>query len=261
MRLLPLIPGTQALWQFQNDFTDASGNVGPMVSVNNATDAPTTAVPFTPVADRTAGVVTNDACLVGADLDAAGGLTKLLAPSSSLLRLTGALTFQWIMVWKNTFLWIQASLSSGSNYMFDVRASSFGGGTPAIYHPADGEQEFPGTTNANWARAGLPNTGDYHPHLYTYTRDALGHWTAYIDATTIGAGLSSGTYTSNGTERLYLGGYAGQPGGQGCSGHYTSARILNAWRQPSDVAADAFNANSPCGAYLNYRGAMLRMVG
>ena len=137
MRLLPLIPGTQALWQFQNDFTDASGNVGPMVSVNNATDAPTTAVPFTPVADRTAGVVTNDACLVGADLDAAGGLTKLLAPSSSLLRLTGALTFQWIMVWKNTIPLDSSQPQFGLELACSTwRASSFGGGTPAIYHPA-----------------------------------------------------------------------------------------------------------------------------
>lgn len=259
MRLNPLIPGTLALWQFQGDLLDTSGNGLHMAAVNNATEAPVATPPFNPVADRTAGVVTNDPCLIGVDLDAGSAVTKLMAPASPLLRLTGPLTFQWIMMWKFTFVWIQASVSSPSNYMFDVRASIFGGGTPAIYHPADGEQEFPSTTNANWARAGLPNIGDYHANYYTYTRDGSGHWTNYLNGVAIGAGVGSTAYVSNGTERFYLGGFAGQPGSQGCAGHFTSVRVLNYARTAAQVLSDAQAALGPCTASLAYRGVNIRL--
>lgn len=277
-RLLPLIPGTVALWQLQSDLKDTSGNALDLSPVDCVTNAPVAAPSFTNIANRNNGVVVNDACILGVNLDF--GTTALRAPLSPLLQMVGAMTIQWTFVQKSTFTTTYfccadpAGRSGGQGpdrigSLYTLWSSS---GNPDVSDqhigsnlPVPGYGAFPGYNDHalfNWADNGRPITGDWHAHQFAAVRSSVGTWTVSRDGVSISTGIASaGTNVASGVERFFIGAYEHESSGTGAAGLFASVRVLNFARAASDLATDAFNANSPCGAYLNYRGAMLRMVG
>lgn len=242
MNLHPLIANTVALWQFQNTYKDDSGNGLDMVTLH-ADGTPATPAPFVHVSDSTGAFVTNDPCLFAVNLDVASG-TRLQAPSSSLLRITGPLTIEWILMWQYTFVWYMASLGSPSKRLFEIQSNIIN--KASVSTPTNGDQAFPGTDTHTWALANEPVGGDYHPFHYAYTRDASGNWLAYKNGVVAGAGFATSASASDGTELFCLGGGAANNDAGG-GPRYASVRILNYARSAPAIFADATAVLAACG--------------
>lgn len=265
MRLQPLIPGTVALWQLQSDTNDSSGNALHLSSVVVATNAPAGPTVFAHMSNRRSGVVTNDPCLMGADLTNSPG--KLMAPVTPLLQLTGPMTIEW--------LYIQRYTNTHAYFACADPAGRVGGAAPdrigSLYTmwSINGDAEISdkhigsnlpspgygwmGNTNATWATFNLPNATDYSTHHMAYVRDGAGNWNVYLDGALSGVGvLSAGANASTGAEQFFMGAIeleANVP-----IGVFASVRVLNYARSAALILADALSCLGTCVTPLQYRG-------
>lgn len=279
MRLHPVIPGTVALWQFQNDLKDYSGNNFNLTAVDRNTHAAFSGgVLFASLSDKVHGVVTTDPCIVGVDLygsDYPGNPPSLMAPLASALQLAGPATWEWIGLQRATF--------SGTYICCADPGGRSGGNGPdrigSLYTlwwdtthelaaisdqhigsnlPSVGYGDFPSANITNWAGVNLPSGGDWSFHHFCYTRDGSGNWFVYRDGSVVGTGpLSAGTNVPDGTEVTFIGSCEG--GNDGGVGYMASLRVLNFTRAASDVLADANHVLSNCAVNLQYRGVNIRL--
>ena len=260
MRLHPLIPGTLALWQFQNDFLDYSGNNLTASPVDVVANTPVTAPGFTPLSNKTNGVLVNDPCLVGVDLNAGSRTTKLMMPITPLLQMTGPMTVEWLMVQEFTFdLTYWCCADPTLNRAGPDRTGSLYTGWSSSGNPEISDQNlnggspngsFPGYNDHvlfNWSDVGRVQSGDWHAHHFAYTRDSSGNWQSYRDGVTAGSGVpAAGANVATGVERFFIGGFEKEQNGQGAAGLFASVRVLNYTRTAAQIAADASYAVSPC---------------
>lgn len=263
MNLYPLVANTVALWQLQGDLKDSSGNGLDLTAVNVTTNAGAATPPFTALANKTNGTITPDGCILGIDLDT-GGTTKLMAPNTSLLRLTGEMTIEWLMVQKFTFTLAYFTCADPAGRSGGAGPDRIGSlytlwsdsGNPAISDehigsgaPSAGYGLFPGYNDHvlfNWADNGEPIPGDWHPHAFAYVRDASGNWKTYRDGVTVGAGvLTAGANTATGLERFFIG--AIENGAGGANGLIGSVRVMNVARSATAIASDAALVMAACG--------------
>lgn len=252
---MPTIPGTVANWPLQGDFLDTSGNGLTLAPVAASTNAPAAAPPFIALADKTNGVIVNDSCLVGVQLESE---TKLMAPATALLRFAGAFTFEWLMLQRFTYTFAYFACADpggrsggrGADRIGSLYTGWSGSGNPAISDqhigsnlPTPGYGSFPGYndhTLFNWADAGQPAIGDWHTHHMAMTHDGSGNYRAYRDGVYIGGFVASaGANTPVGNERFFLGNIELTFLGMGGGGVYASMRALNYERSQPDIAGDA----------------------
>lgn len=252
MRLHPLIANTVALWQFQGNMSDSGPN-GLGLSVATGTEQYTTI----------------DTCTQGFKFD---GSTKLIAALSTLLQITGDMTFEWIMKQAGTqeetyFCCANPAGRSGGAFADRI------GSTYTYFWAAT---EHASLTNNNIG-SNSPSAG--YGDILTWNQFNFGigafhHYAARI--LTIGgvptfAFFKDGVKGTNsvpslgtgasGVERFYVGGNEGGQALLTTNSVMASVRLLSYGRADSDIAADAFAALSPCSAFVNYRGALTRMVG
>lgn len=270
MRLHPRIPGTVALWQLQIDFADTSGNALDLTSVDVLTNAPAAAPPFVNLSDKTHGVVVNDGCLMGVNMDASA--SKLMAPLTPLLRFSGACTFEWIMVQRFTTTHAYFACANPAGRVGGAAPDRIGSlytlwsssGNPKVSDkfigsnlPSPGYGDF-GYLNAGWAGVSTPAIGDYHPHHMAAVRDGSGNWKAYIDGVSTGPGvLSAGTNVVTGNEQFFVG--AIETEANTAAGLMASMRVLDYARDAADILTDATSCLAGCSAALLYRGVTIRL--
>lgn len=237
-QLLPVISGTVARWTLQGALTDDSGN-GLDFSMFFGTETYTTL----------------DGTLQGFDFNTT---RTLHAPSSSLLRIGGEITIQFLMKLRgiNVATWFlcypyptvaqlyhwYTAISNDIGYADVNHGTSSGGNlTPPDYSVANIENQV---------------------HLVTLRRQDIGGGNfrveTFIGGGKVGGHLDVTAITPGGTETLFVGGYSGSPE---LNAVMAGIRILNFARSDADILADtefAEGSSLTVGAELDvYPGATM----
>lgn len=269
MRLLPNIAGTVGHWPLQGNLKDTSG-VAPDLLTQDATQF---AAPSPPGGVEQYAAL--DTCVQAFKFN---GGTQLAAKAvSSALQLTGPFTVQWLMndaaSFDHTFICCAnpavATSQGGLASLLQLYWSSFGYPGFTDYHTSETVPIGGFHPGVLWETINASNWGYHAVHVYGVRRDGAGIVSLFIDGVRVTPNrtLASTGNVAAGNELFFIGGQSGGgPAGlgDGAMGNLSliaDVRVMNVARTDAQILADAQYSLYPCGAFLNYRGVRIRMVG
>lgn len=242
MNLQPNVPGTVANWSFQNTLADSSGNGLDLSSLDGNTF------------HTAGGVVQYGAIgdLFGFKFD---GSTKLWAPLTSLLLITGDMTVSFFMFQPATF--------SQTYFCAADPAGRSGGASPdrigSVYSFFWGAPNDPYYRNYNTG-SGVPTSlyGQFAPgsaawgvgavHYYTFRRMGTAA-SVFVDGIRQAPDVVDiQPNVAAGNERFYLGGCEGVSVNMGNNTIIGSFRVTTTARTDVQIGRDAFSAMGPAAS-------------
>jgi hypothetical protein len=256
VNLLPNITGTIANWPMQSNLLDTSGNGLNLMTVGWGT--PGTAI--------VQGGTEQYATLTGGlSSFLFNGTTKLVAPSSSLLRLTGAYTFQFLLN-------LATGIGGFQVYACCADPTRFGGGGGDA-NAASSLFAFGWAVNSlgtcpyyydQFHYGGLNTSDDIFPptvdrfapptawgitetHLITFRHNADNTMDSFFDSTKRpGTMAVNGQNVSGGNERFWIGGCDSTFNNVLSSGTKVAGiRVVNYARTDAQITADVAGASTP----------------